>query len=314
MSYVDPDVRAFLDSLDPNARDFANLTPAEVRAGSELVVDQMLPAVEVSAVQDVEIPTRAGTIGARLYRPTSDLPLFVFFHGGGWEFGSVEISDRPMRRLANSSGCAVLSVDYRLAPEHPFPAPLDDCVDATTWAAEHVEELGVGTGFLGVGGDSAGGNLAAAVAQYVRDHGGPRIDHQLLVYPVVTRDFDTASYLAYADGYFLTRDNMRHFWELYAGSGTPRYADLLNTDTLAGLPAATVITCGLDPLSSEGRRYAERLVDAGVATTYTEVAGVIHAIWYRDAIGPAAYAFGELVAASLRTAALTRMRQGSDGQ
>lgn len=306
---MDPDVATFLAGFDPNARDFASLAPDEVREMSALVVSDMLPAVDVWSVRDVEIPTRGGRVGARLYRPTDDpaLPLFVYFHGGGWEFGSVEVADRPMRRLANASGCAVLSVDYRLAPEHPFPEPLYDCIDATAWAADHIDELGVGADFLAVGGDSAGGNLAAAVAQHVRDHGGPRIDHQLLVYPVVTRDFESESYLAYADGYYLTRDNMRHFWDLYTGSDAPPYADLLNTTTLSGLPAATVITCGLDPLASEGRRYAEQLADAGVATIYIDVSGLIHGIWYRDAIGDAAYRFGELVAASLRTAVSTRI-------
>lgn len=303
MTYVDPDVRAFLATVDPDARDFANLTVQEAREASELVVNDMLPGQEVATVRDLEIPTRAGVVRARLYRPNGDdpEPLFVYFHGGGWELGSVEMSDRPMRRLANDSGCAVLSVDYRRTPEHPFPAPFEDCLDATAWAAEHVVELGVSGDFLSVGGDSAGGNLAAAVAQHARDHDGPRIDHQLLIYPVVTRDFESASYRTYAKDHYLTRDAMQHFWNLYTGSEAPQYADLLNTSSLSGLPRATVITCSLDPLSSEGRLYAERLVEAGVATTFTEVAGLIHGIWYRDRLGDGPFRFGDLIAASLRT-------------
>lgn len=307
MAYVDPDVRRFLDNVDPAARDFASLTVEEARAASELVIEDMLPALEIDW-RDLEVPTRAGSVAARLYRPGPDegAPLFVYFHGGGWELGSVAMADRTMRRLALGSGCAVLSVEYRRTPEYPFPAPLQDCVDATLWAANHRAELGAGPDFLAVGGDSAGANLAAAVTQVIRDEGGPRIDHQLLVYPVVTRDFDSDSYVAYADGHYLTRAAMQHFWSLYTGEDAPRYADLLAAETLADLPAATVITCALDPLSDEGRLYAELLSAAGVATTFTEVAGLMHGIWFRDSLGDGPYRFGELVTASLRTAATRR--------
>jgi acetyl esterase len=307
MTYVDPDVRRFLDNVDPAARDFASLTVEEARAASELVVQDMLPALDVDW-RDLDVPTRSGSVAARLYRPEPDVapPLFVYFHGGGWELGSVAMADRAMRRLALGSGCAVLSVEYRRTPEHPFPAPLQDCVDATLWAATHRGGLGAGSDFLAVGGDSAGANLAAAVTQVVRDESGPRIDHQLLVYPVVTRDFDSDSYLAYADGHYLTRAAMQHFWNLYTGDGAPRYADLLAVESLAGLPPATVITCALDPLRSEGRRYAELLSEAGVATTYAEVAGLMHGIWFRDALGDGPYRFGELVAGALCTAVARR--------
>lgn len=308
MTYVDPDVRTFLANVDPAARDFASMTVEEARELSELVVNDMLPAVEVAHVEDVDVPTRAGSIAGRLYRPETSAPppLFVYFHGGGWELGSLAMADRPMRRLARDSGCAVLSVDYRRTPESPFPEPFEDCVDATAWAASNADTLGVDAGFLAVGGDSAGGNLAAAVAQHARDHGGPRIDHQLLVYPVVTRDFGSESYRAYQTGHYLTLAAMQHFWNLYTGDDAPMYADLLAAPSLAGLPPATVVTCSLDPLSSEGRLYAECLVEAGVATTFTEVSGLIHGIWHRDAIGDGAYRFGELVGGLLRTA--TRRR------
>ena len=306
MTYVDPDVRTFLAGVDPAARDFASMTVEEARAASELVVDDMLPALDIEW-RDLEVPTRAGRVPARLYRPTPEPgPLFVYFHGGGWMLGSVSMADRAMRRLAHGSGCAVLSVDYRRTPEHPFPAPLEDCVDATNWAATHLAELGAGPGFLAVGGDSAGANLAAAVAQVLRDEHGPRIDHQLLVYPVVTRDFESESYRTYGEGHYLTLAAMRHFWNLYTGDAAPRYADLLAVGSLAGLPPATVITCALDPLSSEGRRYAELLAAAGVATTYTEVAGLMHGVWFRDALGDGPFRFGELVAGALRTATARR--------
>jgi acetyl esterase len=154
-----------------------------------------------------------------------------------------------------------------------------------------------------VAGDSAGGNLAAGVAQRARDHNGPVIDHQLLIYPVVTPDFETPSYLRFAEGHFLTRASMQAFWRMYTGPGTaPRYADLYRSGDLAGLPAATVITCGLDVLSDEGDEYARRLDAAGVPVTHIRVAGLIHGIWYMDATGARAYQFGLDVAGALRRA------------
>jgi acetyl esterase len=210
-----------------------------------------------------------------------------------------------MRRLASDSGVNILSVEYRLAPEHPFPAGLDDCYTATVWAADHAAEHSCSGTFLAVGGDSAGGNLAAAVAQISRDRGGPRIDHQLLVYPVVTPNFDTSSYRRFATGYFLTRATMEAFWRLYVGEldrPAPMYADLL-ANSLAQLPEATVITCGLDVLSDEGGEYAARLAAAGVPVTSIHIHGLIHGIWNMDASGPRAARFGLDVAAALRRAA-----------
>lgn len=304
MVYVDPDVRRLLDSVDPAARDFTNLTPEQLRANAELTVQDMLPAVELPEVREVAIPTRDGSVGGRLYRPATErpLPVLVFFHGGGWELGSLALVDRMMRRLARDSEVVIVSVDYRLAPENPFPAGLNDCYDATTWVAAHADEIG-GTGWLAVGGDSAGANLAAAVAQLARDLDGPRIDHQLLVYPVVSRDFTSPSYERFADGFFLTRAAMQHYWQTYVGEGRPRYADLMADADLAGLPGATVVTCSLDPLASEGERYAVALDEAGVPTVLLQFGGLIHGIWYRDAVSTAAYRFGLVLAGELRRAA-----------
>ena len=302
MAYVDPDVQRLLDQFDPAARDFASLTPAELRANAELTVLDMREPIEIDSVSDLVIPTSAGEIRGRLYRPTRERnePLFVYFHGGGWELGSLDLPDRPLRRLAKDSGFAILSVDYRLTPEHPFPAGFDDCYDATVWAAEHTAQLGLSSDWLVVGGDSAGGNLAAGVAQAARDRGIPRVDHQLLVYPVVTPDFTSASYDSFAEGHFLTRTAMQHYWNIYTGESAPQYADLLATDTLAGLAPATVFTCALDPLSSEGELYARALDAAGVPTTFTNVGGLIHGIWYRDGVSTAAYRFGLMLADALR--------------
>jgi acetyl esterase len=306
--FVDADIQRLLDDADPDAPDFCELTPAEARDAMDAMVLGMLPPVDVARVADLVIPAGAadtGGVPARLYRPDASTAgeLLVFFHGGGWEVGSVETFDRPIRRLANDSGMSVLSVDYRLAPEHPFPAALDDCMAALEWAAEHADDIRVDGTFVAVGGDSAGGNLAAAVAQRARDESGPRIDHQLLLYPVVSRRFDTASYEAFAGGYFLTRASMRSFWQLYVGDDAPPYADLYAAGDLAGLPPATVFSCALDPLRDEGEEYADRLALAGVPTTLIRTYGLIHGAWIMDATVRRGFQFGLDVAHALRRAA-----------
>lgn len=304
--YVDPDVQRLLDAADPDAPDFWELTPSEARRASDEMIDGMLPAVEVGSWRDIDIEHDSLRVKARLFLPdgVTNPALLVFFHGGGWEIGSIEVSDRPLRRLVVDARCAILSVDYRLAPEDPFPAGFEDCLAATRWAAVNRAALGVRDDFLAVGGDSAGANLAAAVAQRFRDDADTSIDHQLLIYPVVQRRFDTPSYVAFHAGYFLTRATMERFWELYLGPGedAPRYADLFANGSLAGLPEATVLTAGLDPLRDEGELYANALAAAGVPVTLTRVSGVIHGIWYMDATGHRAYQFGLDVAGALRRA------------
>jgi len=302
--YVDPDVQRLLDDWDPAARDVTTLTPEQLRANAELTIADMRPAVAVAEVRELSIATRDGRVAARLYRPHTGCAsgLVVYCHGGGWELGSLELSDRVLRRLCRDADVAVLSVDYRLTPEHPFPAALHDCYDATVWAAANAAALGAPLDRLVVAGDSAGANLAAAVAQLARDTGGPRIHHQFLIYPVVSRDFSTDSYRTYAEGYFLTRAAMEHFWTLYVGDGRPRYAELLSGATLHGLPSATVVTCTLDPLCSEGQAYARALTAAGVPTLLLEFSGLIHGIWYRDGVSTAAYRFGATLGSVLHQA------------
>ncbi len=304
MVYVDPDIARLLADFDPSARDFARLTPEQLRANAELTVQDMRPAIEIHEVRDLTIPTRDGAVGGRLYRPEDrpGLPLLVFFHGGGWEIGSLDLVDRMLRRLARDAQTAIVSVDYRLAPEHRFPAGLHDCYDATAWAVGHRAELGDLASFVAVGGDSAGANLAAAVALMSRDLGEPRLDHQLLVYPVVTRDFTSDSYREFGEGYFLTRAAMEHYWQTYVGDERPRYADLLVDPVLVDLPSATVITCALDPLAAEGAAYARALDAAGVPTTYLSFGGLIHGSWYRDAVSIAAHRLGVNLAGALRQA------------
>ena len=213
--------------------------------------------------------------------------MLLYFHGGGWVIGNIESSDALCRILTNAAGCIVVSVDYRLAPEHPFPAAVDDAYHAAMWAAANAASFGGDPLRLAVGGDSAGGNLAAVVAQIARDRGKPAIRFQLLIYPVTDAACDTPSYSENADGYFLTRDAMQWFWNHYARSDADRnhpYASPLRASNLAGLPAALVITAEFDPLRDEGERYAERMRAAGTPVQLTRYDGMIHGFFAMGAM------------------------------
>ena len=225
----------------------------------------------------------AGGVPVRIYRPSPDphLPVIVYFHGGGWTIGSVEQYDLVTRQVANATGAVVVSVDYRLAPEHPFPAPIDDCWQALQWTAAHAASFGGDPQRLAVMGDSAGGNLAAVCALLARDAGGTAIAMQVLVYPVVDCVLDTPSYRENGKGYLLTRDDMEWFFACYT-AGTTDPADWrispLRAD-LRGVAPAVVITAEYDPLRDEGDEYARRLHAAGVAVTHLPYEGMIHAFF-----------------------------------
>jgi acetyl esterase len=203
----------------------------------------------------------------------------VWFHGGGWVVGDLESADATARHLTVGANCVVVSVDYRLAPETKFPGPAEDCYAATKWVAQNAASINVDPGRIAVGGDSAGGNLAAAISLMARDRGGPPLALQLLVYPVTDRDFSTESYIQNAEGYQLTRDSMVWYWEHYlkddADAVNP-YAAPLQAQDLRNLPPALVITAEYDPLRDEGEAYAHRLEAAGVNTTCTRYDGMIH--------------------------------------
>ena len=225
----------------------------------------------------------AGGVPARMYRAAPGLSppgLLVWFHGGGWVLGDIDTHDNVCRTLNNRTGHTVLSVDYRLAPEDPFPAGLDDCVRATEWAFENTDVLGVDAERIAVGGDSAGGNLAAVVCHVLS--GAAPIRFQLLVYPVTDARAGTPSYTENAEGYFLTASGMQWFIDQYLtdGVGTrddPRVSPMCAAPaSLAGSPPALVITAGFDPLRDEGVSYAERLSEAGVVTTHVHFPGQIH--------------------------------------
>lgn len=278
---LDPQARAMLDQLAAlGLPPMHTLTPEAARVMSAARRSLAQPE-EVAHVTDREVPGPHGPIPIRVYTPqgTGPLPVVVYFHGGGWVIGSIEGHDATCRALANRSGCLVVSVEYRLAPEHVYPAAADDAYAASVWVDEHAAELGGDPSRLAVAGDSAGGNLAAVVAIMARDQGGPKIDYQVLVYPVTDFDLDTPSYAENADGYLLTRDAMLWFWELYVPDAARRHehtASPLRAADLAGLPPALVITAEFDPLRDEGEAYAQRLSDAGVPVQATRYGGMIH--------------------------------------
>lgn len=236
----------------------------------------------VGEVIELKIPCQTHVLEARLYRPqtAARAGLTVFFHGGGFVIGSLETHDHVCRDLCAHSGAAVLSVDYRLAPEHKFPAATNDCLYAVRWAARNARSLGVDGSRLVVAGDSAGGTLAAVTALRLRDEGGPAVIGQVLVYPVV--DYHTPptrSYIENQSGYSLTRAAMIRFWDAYlqhADDATHPHAAPLRAGDFAGLPQALVLSAEFDPLRDEGEAYAHRLLDAGVPVTLWRHAGLIH--------------------------------------
>ncbi len=211
--------------------------------------------------------------------------MFLYFHGGGWVLGGLNTHHGVCATLAQQAGCVVCSVDYRMAPEHRFPAAVDDAWAVTTWAAEHADELGGRPGALAVGGDSAGGNLAAVCALKARDTGLP-LALQLLVYPVMDADLETSTYREFAEGYFLTAYAMRWFWDHYLPEGDRFQPDAspLRADDVSGTAPALVITAEFDPLRDEGEAYARRLEEAGVPVTLSRYDGMIHGFYRMPAV------------------------------
>ena len=280
---LDPQAQALLDQLASlGGQPLSSMGVAEARRMMEMMSAMRGTPVEVASVVDRRVPGPQGEIPVRVYTPngSAPLPLLVYFHGGGWVLGSLETHDGVCRSLAAGAGCVVVSVDYRLAPEHCYPAAAEDCFAATQWAHTHAAELGADAKRIAVGGDSAGGNLAAVVAQMARDSGAPGLVFQLLIYPATDAAYDTASYHDNATGYLLTTDDMRWFWGHYLGDAPARaaepYCSPLRAGSLAGLPPALVITAEFDPLRDEGEAYGAQLEEAGVPARLTRYDGLIH--------------------------------------
>jgi acetyl esterase len=280
---LDPQARQLLDQMiAAGLPPTHTLSPAQARDAMMARRAMMNARPEpIVRLEDRAIPGPDGEIPIRLYAPStaSGLPVLVYFHGGGWVIGSLDSHDLVARGLANAGQCLVVSVDYRLAPEARFPAAAEDSYAATAWVAANAANLGGDAGRLAVGGDSAGGNLAAAVALMARDRGGPPLVHQLLLYPVTDHDFDTPSYRDGAEGYGLSRADMIYFWDHYVPNPADRdnpYVSVLRAPDLSGLPPALVITAGNDPLRSEGEAFAARLTAAGVPARLNCYPGMIH--------------------------------------
>ncbi|WP_254861962.1 alpha/beta hydrolase [Halovivax gelatinilyticus] len=234
---------------------------------------------ELRTVRDLRIDGPGGDLPVRVYRPErEDPPTLVFTHGGGWTLGTLDSADNICRELASRAACLVVSVDYRLAPEHPFPAATDDAYAALAWAADHAAELGGDPDRLGVAGTSAGGNLAAASAIRARD-GGPTLAGQFLLYPMTDRQFDRPSYAEHGDGPLLTEADVRWFWEQYLRSPVDEhnpFATICRHPDLAGVAPATVVTAGHDVLRDEGVAYADRLDEAGVDVDHAHYPSMAH--------------------------------------
>jgi acetyl esterase len=272
---LDPEIQSIVDAQAAAPAELEPLAAARAahdRGGLELGG----PGDDVESVRDIH----AGAIPLRVYRPAGEgpLPVVAYAHGGGWVLGSLEGFDRVCRALANAAGAVVASIGYRLAPEHPFPAGLDDVLAAVRWLGVNARELDGDPERLAVAGDSAGANLVTVAARRLRDDGGAALRFQALVYPVCDRAADTPSYREFGDGVGLNAEGMRQFWDLYLGGADGRVPDAspLRASDLAGLPPAFVLTVGNDVLRDEGEAYARALEAAGVPVTLRRYDGAVH--------------------------------------
>jgi acetyl esterase/lipase len=268
------------------------------------------PPPEVGLVRELSADGPYGAIPLRLYRPIgraadARLPVLVYYHGGGWVIGDLETHDTLCRELANGAGCAVVAVDYRLGPENRFPAAVDDCIAATRWVRTNAADLGIDPALLAVGGDSAGGNLAAVVTIAMRDSGDPPIAFQLLIYPATDMRRTAPSHTSNGQGYVLTSDTITYFHDHYIDDAAHdldwRASPLLHPD-LSRLPPAFVLTAGFDPLRDEGRQYADALSAAGVPAQYVCFERQIHGFITMGRVIAEANTAVDLCAAALRRA------------
>jgi len=277
-----PQCKAFLDMLaSSGAPPIEQLPLAEARAVRSEMIAAGGPEEPVADVQNRSVPGPGGPIAVRVYRPEKNqpLPALIFFHGGGFVICNLDTHDRQCRSLANGSGCAVISVDYRLAPEHKHPAAVDDAYAVTRYVAEHAAEFGIDPNRIAVGGDSAGGNLAAVVSLLSRDRGGPSLKFQLLIYPLVDFYDQSPSMQQYSEDHFLTRAGMDWFTRNYLPSreaGLEPSASPLHAANFRGLPPAMIITAECDPLRDQGEAYARKLEGAGVPVELKRYEGMIH--------------------------------------
>jgi len=278
--------------LDPAFRSFLatpglELAPPTTPLGAAALRAQLVtappdePVPRLTRVCEVFASNGKHRVRIRLYYPSrrASLPLLVYFHGGGFVLCDLESHDAFCRELAKASGCAIASVEYRLAPENPFPIPLEDCYAATRWLSRNATRLGCDAGRIGVGGDSVGGNLATCVALLARDRRGPNLRHQLMLFPATDAACNTRSMREFSTGYLLSARMMRWFWQCYTGdaiSGDHPLVSPLRAANISGLPPASIVTAEFDPLRDEGEDYADKLRAAGVCVIARRYLGVIH--------------------------------------
>lgn len=302
---IDPALKMVLDAIAGlNGPPLESLTPEQTRTAYRAGrVNPNPPAL--ARVDDLQVGGGSGELKARLYAPekVTPLPGMVFLHGGGWTFGDLDTHETVCRTIAAEVGCVVVSVEYRLAPEHKFPAAIDDAFAATIDVHRRAPELGIDAARLAIAGDSSGGNLAAATCLRIRNEGGPPLRFHAIVNPVTNYGFDTKSYDENGTGYLLTTDTMRWFWNNYLSSpldGDNYLASPLRAESLAGLPHAIVATAEFDPLRDEGDAYAKRVEADGGTVTHLQFAGLIHEFWHMAAISPACRAAFDEICAAMR--------------
>lgn len=304
---LDPQLREMLDQVAAAGRPPMHELPVpEARAAAGFLASLGSYPDPRAVTEDRLVPGPAGDIPVRVYRPdaTEELPVLVYFHGGGWVIGGIDSHDSVCQQLATRIPAVVVSVDYRMAPEHGYPAPLEDCYAATRWVAENAGDLGVDGHRLAVAGDSAGANMAALVSLRARDRGAPGIGFQLLVYPATDLTCSFPSHQENGEGYLLDRHSIRWFLDHYipepdrkSPEASPWFAD-----SLAGLPPALVITAEFDPLRDEGEAYAARLRQDGVPAKALRYDGMVHGFFGMDGLLPTAGRAMDEAAIALRGA------------
>jgi acetyl esterase/lipase len=306
----DPQIKALLAKIqEAGAPPLNTLTPTQAREiKNPAFIEFGGPPVEISNVEDLCIPGPSGEIPIRIYRPEGNgpFPVLVYFHGGGWVICNLDTHDSLCRHLSNRASCVVVSVDYRLAPEHKFPAAVEDAYAATLWTAENSGSIQVDPDRIAVGGDSAGGNLATVISLMAKDRGVPGLVFQLLVYPVTDlSSMDNSTYREHGRDYILTKDSMVYYGSHYVAreeDALNPYASPLLAEDLSGLPPALVITAELDVLRGEGEEYANRLREAGVPVRYSCYKGMIHAFFSMTGIVDRTMDAVDEAAAALRSA------------
>ncbi|HEY9850275.1 MAG TPA: alpha/beta hydrolase [Leptolyngbyaceae cyanobacterium] len=279
---LDPQVQVLLEQIAQlEWPSVDTLNPVQAREQFAKFRGKPLKRPKIGSVENRTIPSQGGEIPIRIYLPegVAPFPVLVFFHGGGWVLGDLDAVDSCCRSWCKDAGCVVVSVDYRLAPEHKFPAPVEDAYAATLWVVNNASSINGDANQIAVAGDSAGGNLAAAVTLMARDRGTPALIYQVLIYPVTQYGFDTESYREYAEGYGLKKAEMVWFWHHYLAKpedGKNPYASPLFAESLANLPPAMIMTAECDVLRDDAILYAEKLQSAGVTVQLKQYDGMIH--------------------------------------